>query len=121
MRLRIPATLVVTLLGATSCGDDDGPPADAADPARIPGFLAALGPDGPVGYATDVTIEETDRRGAGRPERIVVRGRGESLDLTLDLAIEQTTTTEMREGLFGAGLDFLQLRARYRVQGRAGS
>ena len=96
------------------------PPADAADPARIPGFLAALGPDGPVGYATDVTIEETDRRGAGRPERIVVRGRGESLDLTLDLAIEQTTTTEMREGLFGGGLDFLQLRALYRVQGQAG-
>jgi hypothetical protein len=29
MRLRIPATLVVTLLGVTSCGDDDGPPADA--------------------------------------------------------------------------------------------
>ncbi len=26
----------------------------------------------------------------------------------------------MREGLFGGGLDFLQLRARYRVQGRAG-
>ena len=37
------------------------PPADAADASRIPGFLAALGPDGPIGYATDVTIEETER------------------------------------------------------------
>ena len=25
------------------------PPADAADPDRVPGFLAVLGPDGPIG------------------------------------------------------------------------
>ena len=96
------------------------PPADAADPARIPGFLVALGADGPVGYATDVTIDETNRTGSNRPERIVVRGRSASLDLTLDLAVEQATATSMREGSFGAGLDFLQLRTRYRVSGRAG-
>ena len=35
------------------------PPADAADGTRLPGFLVALGQEGPVGYATDVTIEET--------------------------------------------------------------
>ena len=33
------------------------PPADAADPDAIPGFLAALGPQGPLGYATDVSID----------------------------------------------------------------
>src|SRR3954452_19101295 len=87
-------------------------PADAADPDRIPGFLAALGPDGPVGYASDVTIEETNDPATNRPRRIVVRGRGDALALTLDMAIEQETSTTMRDGLFGAGLDFLQLRAR---------
>ena len=40
------------------------PPADAADASRMPGFLAALGREGPVGYATDVTIDETDDRGS---------------------------------------------------------
>src|SRR3982751_1875260 len=82
------------------------PPRDAADPDRIPGFLAALGPDGPVGYAADVTIEETNDPVTNRPQRIVVRGRGDSLALTLDMAIEQETSTALREGLFGAGLDF---------------
>jgi len=96
------------------------PPADAADPDRIPGFLAALGPDGPVGYASDVTIEETNDPATNRPRRIVVRGRGDALALTLDMAIEQETSTTMREGLFGTGLDFLQLRARYAVSGHAG-
>ena len=38
----------------------------------------------------------------------------------MDLAIEQQTSTAMREGLFGAGLDFLQLRASYAVSGNAG-
>jgi hypothetical protein len=96
------------------------PPPDAADASRIPGFLAALGPDGPVGYATDVTIEETSDPATQQPRRIVVRGHGDSLSLTMDLAIEQQTTTKMREGLFGGGLDFLQLRARYVVSGQAG-
>jgi hypothetical protein len=38
----------------------------------------------------------------------------------MNLSIEQQTATKMREGLFGAGLDFLQLRARYHVKGRIG-
>jgi hypothetical protein len=96
------------------------PPPDAADASRIPGFLAALGPDGPVGYTTDVTIDETNDAATGRPTRIVVRGRGESIALSMDLVVEQATSTRMREGLFGAGLDFLQLRVQYAVSGAAG-
>ena len=97
------------------------PPADAADASRIPGFLAALGSAGPIGYSTNVTIDETNQPGTNRPERIVVRGRSDSLALTFDLAVEQTTATRMRQGAFGAGMDFLQLRARYTVSGRAGT
>jgi hypothetical protein len=96
------------------------PPADAADPDRIPGFLAALGPDGPIGYTTAVTIDETNDPGSSRPRRIVIRGRGDSIDLTFDFAVEQQAATGMRQGMFGAGLDFLQLRGTYSVSGRAG-
>ena len=46
------------------------PPADAGDAERIPGFLAAIGPDGPVGYATNVSIEETNDPATGRPRSI---------------------------------------------------
>ena len=97
------------------------PPADAADPSRIPGFLAAIGPDGPVGYATNVTIEETNDPGTGHPRRIRVNGRSSSLDLALELAIDTALVTKTGGDLFGAGLDFLQLRANYRVRGRVGN
>jgi hypothetical protein len=96
------------------------PPADAADPERIPGFLAVLGPSGPVGYAADVSIVETNDPGDGRPRRIVVRGRGPSLDLSMDVSVEDAVITRRRPGSFGASMDFLQLRARYRVRGQAG-
>lgn len=96
------------------------PPDDAADSTRLPGFLVALGPEGPVGYATDVTIEETDTSSSARPRRIVVSGRGESLTLTLDIAVDQITTTRMGPGSFGSGMNFLQLRGTYRASGRAG-
>ncbi len=97
------------------------PPADAADPARIPGFLAAIGPDGPVGYATNVSIEETNDPDTGYPRRIRVNGRSSSLDLSLELAIDTALVTKTGGDLFGAGLDFLQLRANYRVRGRGGT
>ena len=96
------------------------PPADAADAIRVPGFLFALGSEGVVGYATDVTIEETDSAAIGSPRAIVVTGRSDSLSLRLQIAVHQVTTTRMRPGSFGAGMDFLQLRATYDVRGRAG-
>lgn len=97
------------------------PPSDAADATRVPGFLIAIGPEGPVGYATDVTIDETNRESSTEPRRIVVRGLSDSLTLTLDIAVDQVTTTRTGRGGFGSGMDFLQLRATYRVTGRAAS
>ena len=92
------------------------PPADAADPARVPGFLGVLGPDGPLAFSTDATIDETNVPGDTRPSHITVRAAGEGFSATLELAIEQTTTTRARPGVVGGGLDFLQLRASYTVR-----
>lgn len=96
------------------------PPADAADPERIPGMLAVLGREGPLGYSTQLAIEETDDGASGRPHRITVRGRGEALDVRMELTVEDALSTRMGPGFFGAGMDFLQLRVRYRVTGRVG-
>jgi hypothetical protein len=94
------------------------PPADAADPARVPGFLVALGPDGPVGYATRVTIEESDEPGTSRPARIVVTGRARDLDLRMEITVESAIVN--KGGALAAGPDFLQMRAQYHVTGSAG-
>lgn len=94
------------------------PPTDAADPEQLPGFLVALGPEGPVGYTTRVSIEETDDPATGRPTRIVVTGRGRDVDLTMDIAVESAIITP--GGALAAGPDFLQLRAQYHVTGQAG-
>jgi hypothetical protein len=97
------------------------PPADAADSVRVPGFLMVIGSEGVVGYATDVTIQETDSgTNSAAPGRIVVSGRSGSVNLTLDIAVEHMTTTRMPEGAFGGGMDFLQLRAMYHVSGHVG-
>ena len=96
------------------------PPADAADPERIPGMLAVLGREGPLGYSTQLAIEETDDGASGRPQRITVRGSGEALDVRMELTVEDAVSTRMGQGFFGAGMDFLQLRARYVVKGRIG-
>ena len=96
------------------------PPADAADPERIPGFLAAIGPDGPIGYASNASIDESNDPASGRPRTIVVKGRGASLDITMELRVDSAIVTRSGGGLFGKRQDFLQLRATYRVRGRAG-
>ena len=96
------------------------PPADAADPERIPGFLAAIGPDGPIGYATNVSIVESNDPDTGRPRTIVVTGRSTSLDIVMELTVDNTLVTRSGSDLLGGGLDFLQLRASYDVRGRTG-
>ena len=93
------------------------PPPDAADPGRVPGFLGVLGPEGPLGYAADVSIEEQNEPGTGRPRRIVVEGRGPALSLKMSLEVEDAAVTRMGGDLFGGGMDFYQLRARFRVAG----
>ena len=64
------------------------PPANAADPDRLPGFLVAIGPDGPIGFSTHVSIEETDDPATRRPRRIHVKGSGGALDLEMDITVE---------------------------------
>lgn len=91
------------------------PPPDAADPARLPGFVVALGPDGPLGYATRVSIEEFDDPDTHRPTRIVVTGRGPNIDLRFTIDVEDAIVN--RGGALSVGPDFLQLRSRFTVSG----
>ena len=93
------------------------PPADAADPAHMPGFVGALGPEGPIGYATDVTITETDDA-QGNPASISVRARGRALDLALRFDVTSRVTTRTTQGPIARGLDFLQLQGTYTVTGQ---
>jgi hypothetical protein len=101
------------------------PPANAADASRIPGFVGVLGPDGPLGYATTVTITETDDN-RGEPRTIVVRGRGTGLEVELRFEVESAEITRAggSSTLFASdpasGLDFLQMRGTYVVTGRIG-
>ena len=95
------------------------PPPEAADAERIPGFVGALGPDGPLGYSTDVRIAETnDDR--GQPRAITVRARGPALTLDLRFDVASSVTTRMTQGPLGNGVDFLQMRGQYTVSGSAG-
>jgi hypothetical protein len=94
------------------------PPPDAADPERVPGFVGALGPNGPIGYATDVRITETNNE-QGAPRTISVRAAGTAFDLDLRFDVVSIATTNMLQGPLSTGLDFLQLRGQYSVKGHA--
>jgi hypothetical protein len=94
------------------------PPREAADPDRFPGFVGALGPDGPLGYATNVQITETNDT-AGRPQRIAISARSTSLNLKMTIDVSSSVTTHMAQGPVAGGVDFLQLRGNYTVSGRA--
>jgi hypothetical protein len=95
------------------------PPPEAADPERIPGFVGALGPDGPLGYATNVNIEETDDD-QGRPRIISIRGRSQAIDVRLRFDVGSTVLTRMNQGTFASDVDFLQMQGQYTVTGSAG-
>ena len=96
------------------------PPAAAADPGRVPGFLMVIGADGPIGYATRLSIEEDDDPETGEPRRIVVESRWYSVALRIEVDVEDVAMTRMEREGFGAELDFYQLRARFHVEGRVG-
>ena len=104
------------------------PPKEAADPDRVPGFVGVLGPDGPLGYATDVAISETNDA-SGAPRVINIRARGSDLNVQVRFDVETAVTTRgtppassrsRTVGPLGSGLDFLQLRGVYNVTGRIG-
>jgi hypothetical protein len=93
------------------------PPADVADASRIPGFLTVLGREGPLGFSTDVTIDD------GAPElpgMVNVHARGRTMDLNLRLTVEEKVSTAMAmtQSPSGTALNFMQLGGVYRVTGR---
>jgi hypothetical protein len=91
------------------------PPSDVADPERLPAFMMALGPDGPIGYSTDVTITETDRPGEDAPQSIVVRGHHEAFAVTIDM----TSITSAVRSRFdrSSGVNLVQMHADALVSG----
>ena len=82
------------------------PPASVADPDRVPGFLGVLGPDGPVAFSTNLSIEEHDQ--GDRPRTIDVRARGQQLDMALRFTVAESERTST----------FVQLGGVYDVSGR---
>jgi hypothetical protein len=95
------------------------PPADVADPERMPGFLGVLDRQGLVGVATNVTIVEDRKDGtAGAPSTITVTARGNAIDLRLAFSMDRSIRTAL--AMTGGTNDFLQLGGTYRVQGHAG-
>ena len=96
------------------------PPAGVADPDRVPGFLGVLGANGPLGFSTAVSLDETsDAQGA--PQRITVRARGQTIDLTLAFSVERMVRTAMAMTASpGSATDFLQLGGPFHVTGHVG-
>ena len=89
-------------------------------PTAFRASSAVLGPDGPIGYATNVRItEENDR--TGRPQRIAITARGPSLDLKAEFDVATVVTTRSQQGPLANQIDFLQLRGAYTVTGTAGT
>jgi hypothetical protein len=97
------------------------PPADVADPDRVPGFLGVLGANGPLGFSTAVSLDEISDP-QGRPQRITVQARGQTIDLTLAFTVDRTVHTAMAMTAASSGMpvDFLQLGGPFHVTGTVG-
>ena len=97
------------------------PPADAADESRLPGFSQPSVLTGRSDTPPTSSIEETNDPSTERPRRIVSARsqRGPRAD---DGPGDRSadSATKMGKGLFGGGLDFLQLRATYCRVGKRG-
>src|SRR6185436_18973412 len=87
---------------------------------RVPGALALIGPDGPIAFATNVSIAEAGD--GATPQLITVRARGDDVDLTLKFTVADIVRNRMAltELASGAAMDFLQLAGTYQVTGHAG-
>jgi hypothetical protein len=98
------------------------PPAEVADPDRIPGFLGVLDQSGLVGVATNLQIAEraSDRSQAlsGAPQTITVTARSATVDVSLTFSTDRAARTAL--AMTGGASDFIQMGGTYRVQGRAG-
>jgi len=95
------------------------PPATVADASRLPGFLGVLGPEGPIAFSTDVSIEEENQ--GDRPTVITVHARGPKLELTLRFYVGESVATRMGLTRTAEGaMNFLQLGGEYQVTGRIG-
>lgn len=97
------------------------PPADVADPERVPGFLGVLGARGPVGFSTAVSVDETGDE-HGQPQRVAVRAHGQAIDLTLVFSVDRLVRTAMPMTAAAPGMpvSFLQMGGAYRVTGTVG-
>lgn len=94
------------------------PPAEAADAARVPGFMGVIGPDGPLAFSTNVSISEEDA--GGRPRRITIESRDREVALTLQIEVSDVVETAMDMTRERSGsMVFLQLGGDYHVTGRA--
>src|SRR5262245_36279063 len=90
------------------------PPADVADPARVPGYLALLGPNGPLAFA-GVTIDDA------QPGRVNINAKSRDIDLQMGFIADETVRTAM-DLIGGPGvtpLDFVQMGGAFRVTGTA--
>jgi hypothetical protein len=99
------------------------PPADAADPERIPCVLIVTSLGGDVTLSRDVTIEEIGRTPDGAPQRIALKAKDGAVDLDISLDTMSAIRTRVGGGPFGARpseTDFFQLRVRAHVIGRVG-
>jgi hypothetical protein len=117
--------------GQVASGDSSGdlsivygrvfPPASIADADRVPGALAVLGPEGPIAFATNVSIDE-EGGDTATPRLITVRAKGGGIDLTMTFTPADVVRSRMAmTQLTGASpMDFLQLGGTYQVTGRAG-